>query len=122
MERENQTVVRGRDLETGLPRSLKLNSEEVREALSSNVRQIVGGIEDVIEESPPELVADILKNGIIITGGVAQLRDLDKLIAEETKMPVWLAEDPMTSVVRGCGKLLEDENLLKKVRVVRGLR
>ena len=114
--------MRGRDLESGLPRSLKLESREIREALSGVIQQILTAIEEVIEETPPELVADILKNGIMMTGGVSQLRGLDKLVAEETKMPVWLAEDPMTSVVRGCGKLLENERLLKKVRVVRGLR
>jgi len=122
LKKENQTVVRGRDLETGLPRSLKIDSEEIREALSATVRQILGGIEEVIEEAPPELVADILKSGIVLAGGGSQLRGLDKLVAEETKMPVWLSEDPTTCVVRGCGKLLENDRLLKKVRLVRGLR
>lgn len=122
LDKEKQTVVRGRDLETGLPRSLKFNSEEIREALSSVVQQIINSLEEVIEESPPELVADILKNGIVLSGGAAQLRGFNQLMAEHTKMPVWLVDDPMTSVVRGCGKLLEDERLLKKVRVVRGLR
>lgn len=122
LEKEKKTVVRGRDLETGLPKSLKFDSEEVREALSSITQQIINAIEEVVEEAPPELVADILKNGIMMSGGAAQLRDFDKLIAEEMKIPVWLAEDPMTVVVRGCGKLLEDERLLKKVRMMRGLR
>ncbi|MBL7150944.1 rod shape-determining protein [Candidatus Microgenomates bacterium] len=122
LKKENQTVVRGRDLETGLPRSLKIDSKEIREALSAIVRQILGGIEEVVEEAPPELVADILKSGIVLAGGGSQLRGLDKLVAEETKMPVWLSEDPTACVVRGCGKLLEDDRLLKKVRLVRGLR
>lgn len=121
-EKEKKTVMRGRDLETGLPKSLKIESDEIREALSSIIRQILGAIEEVIEETPPELVADILKSGVTLAGGASQLGGVDKLIAEETKMPVWLADDPMTCVVRGCGKLLEDEGLLKKVRVVRGLR
>lgn len=122
LEKEKKTVIRGRDLETGLPKSLKVGSEEIREALSSVVQQILTAIEEVIEETPPELVADILKSGVMMAGGTSQLRGFDKLIAEETKMPVWLAEDPMTCVVRGCGRLLEDDRLLKKVRVVRGLR
>lgn len=121
-EKEKQTVIRGRDLETGLPKSLKVESREIREALSSVVQQILTNIGEVIEETPPELVADILKNGMMMTGGASQLRNFDKLIAEETKMPVYLTEDPMTCVVRGCGQLLEDDQLLKKVRVVRGLR
>lgn len=121
-EKEKKTVIRGRDLETGLPKSLKVGSEEIREALSSVVQQILTAIGEVMEETPPELVADILKSGVMMAGGASQLRGFDKLIAEETKMPVWLAEDPMTCVVRGCGRLLEDDRLLKKVRVVRGLR
>lgn len=122
LKKELQAVVRGRDLETGLPRSLKISSREAREALSGVVRQVITGIEEVVEETPPELVADILKSGIILAGGASQLRGLAKLIAEETKMPVWRAEDPMTAVVRGCAKVLEDERLLKKVRIARGLR
>jgi len=122
LKKEIQIVVRGRDLESGLPKSLRVQSMEVREALNSVIRQIIGGIEEVLEQAPPELVVDILKSGIILAGGASQLRGLDKLIAEEAKMPVWQAEDPMTAVVRGCAKVLEDERLLEKVRVVRGLR
>jgi rod shape-determining protein MreB len=117
-----QTVVRGREQESGLPKSMKFTSAEIREALAPTVQQIVQGITDVLEETPPELVADILKNGILLSGGSSLLRGLDKLVAEATKMPVWLAEDPQTSVVRGCGKVLENAELLKKVRVVGGLR
>lgn len=122
LTKEDQTVIRGRDLASGLPQSLKMSSEEIREALNSVVQQILTGVEDVVEEAPPELISDILKGGIMMAGGGAQLRGLDKLIAEETKMPVWVADDPMTAVVRGCGQLLENDKLLKKVRVVRGLR
>ncbi len=119
---EKQMVVRGRDLETGLPRSVKIGSTEIREALSPVVRQIVEAISEIIEEAPPELVGDIVSRGITLCGGTAQLAGFDKLIAEETKIPVWLSEDPMTAVVRGCGKVLEDETLLKNVRVTGGLR
>lgn len=117
-----QMVVRGRDLETGLPKSLKLNSIEIREALAPVVRQIVEEIKDALEETPPELIADILEHGITMAGGSSLLRGIDKLIAEETKMPVWVTEDPQTAVVRGCGVLLDDERLLSKVRVRRMLR
>jgi len=121
-EKERQMVIRGRDIETGLPKSIKISSSEVREAIAPVSRQIVDSISDVIGETPPELVGDILKRGITLCGGVAQLRGIDNLIAEETKMPVWIADDPMTAVVRGCGRVLEDEGLLKRVRVTGGLR
>jgi len=121
-QREKQMVIRGRDLELGLPKSIKISTNEVREAIAPVVREIVEAIADVIEETPPELVSDIVARGITLCGGGSQLVALDKLIAEESKMPVWLADDPMTAVVRGCGKILEDESLLKKVRVTGGLR
>lgn len=121
-EEEKQMVVRGRDLETGLPKSIKVGTSEVREAISPIIRQIIDQISDIIEETPPELVSDIIARGIVVCGGGALLAGLDKLIAEETKMPVWLADDPMTCVVRGCGKVLENESLLKYVRVAGGLR
>jgi len=121
-EKEKQMVVRGRDLESGLPKSIKIGTNEVREAIAPVVRQIVEAISEVIEETPPELISDIVARGITLCGGAAQLIGFDKLIAEETKMPVWLADEPMTCVVRGCGKVLEDEGLLKRIRVTGGLR
>ncbi len=121
-EKEKQMIIRGRDIETGLPKSLKVSSAEIREAISPIIRQIIDQLSDLIEETPPELVGDILKRGVTLCGGVAQLEGLDKLMAEETKMPVWVADDPMTAVVRGCGKVLEDEKLLKSVRVTGGLK
>lgn len=119
---EKQMVVRGRDLEKGLPKSLKISSSEIREALAPTVAQIVSAASDLLEETPPELVSDLLSRGIILCGGGAQLVGLDKLIAEETKMPVWLADDPVTAVVRGCGKLLDDPGLLARVKVSGSLR
>jgi rod shape-determining protein MreB len=119
---ERHAVVRGRDLETGLPRSFKVSETEIREALSPVVSQIVDNVADLIEETPPELVADILERGITMGGGGSQLRGLDRLVAERTKMPVWVSDDPMTCVVRGCGKLLDEIELLNKVRVTGGLR
>lgn len=111
------TVVRGRDIETGLPRSARITETEIREALASVVHQIIEAISETIEETPPELVGDIIEHGIILAGGGAQLRGIDRLIANELKMPVWITDDPQTAVVRGCGKLLTDETLLRKVKV-----
>jgi rod shape-determining protein MreB len=117
-----QTVVRGRDLESGLPKSLKLNANEVREALANIVNQIVFAVKEVIEETPPEFIGDIMEQGITLAGGGSQLSGIDKLIAQEVKMPVWISEDPLTAVVRGALRLLEDEKLLHKVRVTGGLK
>lgn len=115
-------VVRGRDLESGLPRSLKLTSSEIREALMPTLREITGAVADLLEETPPELVSDILERGIIMAGGGSMIAGIDKLMSEETRMPVFIADDPMTAVVRGCGRVLDDIKLLQKVRVVGGLR
>jgi len=117
-----QMVVRGRDMETGLPRSLKISSAEVREALIPILREITTATADLIEETPPELVSDILERGIVMAGGGSLIAGVDKLMADETKMPVYITEDPMTAVVRGCGKVLEDMALLQRVRVTGGLR
>lgn len=118
---ERFTVVRGRDLETGLPKSIKLTSEEVQEALSPIIQEIIGNIVDTLEETPPELTSDIMERGITLAGGGSIISGIDKAIAEATKMPVWIAEDPLTCVVRGCGICLEDNGLLKKIRVTKGL-
>ncbi|KKU67468.1 MAG: Rod shape-determining protein MreB [Candidatus Amesbacteria bacterium GW2011_GWB1_47_19] len=115
-------VVRGRDLESGLPRSLKISSEEVREALMPVLKEISAAAADLIEETPPELVSDILERGIVMAGGGSLIAGMDKFMSEETRMPVYVADDPMTAVVRGCAKVLEDVELLNRVRVVGGLR
>jgi rod shape-determining protein MreB len=115
-------VVRGRDLETGLPRSMKITSDEVREALMPVLKQITSAAADLIEETPPELVADVLERGIMMCGGGSLIAGVEKLFSDDTRMPVYVTEDPMTAVVRGCGKVLEDEALLKRVKVVGGLR
>ncbi len=114
-------VVRGRDLETGLPKSLKLSDMEIREALSGVIQEIVSNIVATLEETPPELVSDIMDSGIVIAGGGAMLPGLDAVISESTKMPVYVAEDPLTCVVRGCGKLLENRELLNKIKITKGL-
>lgn len=117
-----EAVVRGRDLATGLPRSIKLSADEVREALSPTINQIVSAIQEVLEETPPELLSDITDRGMALAGGGALLKGLDKRIAQETKLPVWVADDPLTCVVRGCGAVLENLDLLGRVKVTGGLR
>ena len=121
-EKETFFVVRGRDLETGLPKSVKISSYEIREALGPIIQEIVTNIQDTIEESPPELVSDIMEKGIYLAGGGALIQGIDKLIEDRTKMPVHVADDPLTCVVRGCGKLLENDRLLKKIKVTKGLK
>lgn len=99
--------VRGRNLAEGVPRTFTLNSSEVLEALQEPLATIVQGVKSVLEQSPPELASDIAERGLVITGGGALLRDLDKLLAHETGLPVIIAEDPLTCVARGGGKALE---------------
>lgn len=116
------TIIRGRDLSTGLPKSLKINASEIREALTPVVSQIIGAIQEVLEETPPELLTDVVERGIFLAGGGALLRGLDKRVAEETKLPVYITDDPLTTVVRGCGEVLNNLDLLSKVKVTGGLR
>ena len=114
---DRQTVVRGRDIETGLPKSVRVGEAEIREALATVVSEIIEGISETIEETPPELIGAIMEHGIVLAGGGSLVRGIDKLVAQEIKMPVWVTEDPQTAVVRGCGKLLDDDQLLRKVKI-----
>jgi len=109
--------LRGRDLAGGLPREIPVSAEEIREALTPSVSYIVRTIKDAVEETPPELLADVMKSGIVLAGGASQLRGIDRLIATETEIPTVVAADPMTCVVRGAGKVLEELDLLKRVEV-----
>ncbi len=99
--------VRGRNLAEGIPRSFTLNSHEILDALQETLASIVTAVKNALEQSPPELASDIAERGLVLTGGGGLLRDLDKLIAEETGLPVIVAEDPLTCVARGGGKALE---------------
>jgi len=99
--------VRGRHLAEGIPKSFTLNSDEIRGALEDPLESILRAIKMALEQSPPELAADIAESGIVLTGGGALLRDLDKRITAETELPVIVAEDPLTCVARGGGKALE---------------
>lgn len=120
-KQEKMQVIRGRDLETGLPKSIKISSADVREAMGPVVQQIIARVEDTLEEIPPELMSDLMERGILLAGGGALLPGLDQLISERTKIPVFLADDPLSCVVRGCGKVLTDSKLLSKVRITSGL-
>ena len=99
--------VKGRNLSEGVPRSFTISSNEILEALTDPLNQIVGAVKNALEQTPHELGADIAERGMVLTGGGALLRDLDRLLSEETGLPVWVAEDPLTCVVRGCGTALE---------------
>ncbi len=107
--------IRGRDLVTGLPKTIMITAEEARKALSEPVAAIIDAIRVTLEKTPPELAADIMDRGIVMAGGSSLLRGLDKLIAEDTGMPVHLAEDPMLCVVRGTSKALEDMETLRRI-------
>lgn len=110
--------IRGRDLVTGLPKEVTVTEDQIRQALQRSVRVIVNNIKTAIEETPPELVADIMEKGITLAGGGALLRGLDRLIQNETQMPVSIADDPLTTVVRGTGIVLEDLETLKDVLMI----
>lgn len=103
--------VKGRNLLDGLPKNIEITSEEVREALSDPVNQILDAVRSTLEKTPPELSADIIDRGIMLTGGGALLRGLDRLISIETKIPVHVAENPLDCVVDGCGVCLESNTL-----------
>lgn len=103
----NEMEVRGRNLSEGVPRSFTLNSNEVLEALQEPLAGIIGSVRAALEQAPPELAADIAECGMVVTGGGALLRDLDKLLMDETGLPVIIAEDPLTCVARGGGKALQ---------------
>ncbi len=109
--------IKGRNLIEGIPKTLVITDDEIREALSECVSTIVNAVRVALERTPPELSADIVDKGIVLTGGGAMLRNLDKRIREETGLPVMLADDPLSSVVLGTGRLLTDFNLLKRISI-----
>ena len=116
-EDEKTYEVKGRDLITGAPKTIEVNSEEIRDALAEPVSAVADAIKVALERTPPELAADIVDNGIILAGGGSLLANLDILIKEKTGLPVALAEDPLTCVVRGSGKVLLDIDLLRQVTI-----
>ncbi len=117
LEDSLETSMRGRDLVTGLPKEIIVEDNQIRKALSGSVKMIVNAVKETIENTPPELVADIMSRGIIMVGGGSLLRGFDKLLKEETKIPIKIEEDPLTAVVRGAGIILEDIKKLREVLV-----
>lgn len=108
-------VIRGRNVQTGMPRELEINSLEITDAMREPVFGIINGIKSVLERTQPELAADLLERGICMAGGASLLRGLPEIIAMETGLPVGLAEDPLTCVARGCAALLEDLDVVKQI-------
>lgn len=117
LDQEIEAIVRGRDLVSGLPKEVIINDSHIRAALAGSLKILVNAIKSSIEETPPELVADIMERGIFLAGGGSLIRGLNKLVSEVTQMPVKIAEDPLTAVVRGTGIILEDIDSLREVLV-----
>ncbi len=114
-DKPQEMKVKGRDLVSGLPREIVVNDSQIREAIASPLRIIIEAIHDTIESTPPELVSDIYERGLVISGGGALIRGFDKLIQKKVNIPVYITDDPSTSVVRGAGLILEDFENLKQV-------
>jgi rod shape-determining protein MreB len=117
LDRPLTMEIKGRNLIEGVPKTLTIDDSEIREALSESVATIMNAIRVALERTPPELSADISDRGIVLTGGGAMLKNLDKRIREETGLPVSIAEDPLASVVLGTGKMLTDFKLLRRVAI-----
>jgi rod shape-determining protein MreB len=109
--------VRGRDLVTGIPKILTIDSDEIRKAISEQVETIIETVRIALEQTPPELASDIVDKGIVLTGGGALLKNLDILLREETKLPITITEDPLSTVVLGSGMILDNISILKQVTV-----
>jgi rod shape-determining protein MreB len=107
--------VKGRDLSSGLPKTLTIRSEEIREALQEPLTSILESIRITLERCPPELAADLVDRGLVMAGGGSLLRGIDRLVAEETGLPVHLADDPMSAVAEGTGRVLEQLEFVKRI-------
>src|SRR5438876_4610040 len=117
LDEELTMEVKGRDLMEGIPKTLVISDEEIREALSETITNIVEAVRMALEQTPPELSADIVDKGIVLTGGGSLLKNLDKRLREETGLPVSMADDTLSAVVLGTGKMLNDFNLLRKISI-----
>ena len=117
LENEIKTEIKGRDLVTGIPKTIEISDSEIREALKEAIAKIVDAVRIALEQTPPELSADIVDRGIVITGGGALLKNLDKRLSHETGLPIIVSDDPLKAVALGSGKVLDDLELLKKVAV-----
>jgi len=116
---EQEMEVRGRDIVSGLPQTVTVSSIEVRDALFESVSQIVAAVKTILEKTPPELAADIIERGITLTGGGALLRGVDVILQMETQIPVHVADDPMSAVAIGTGKVLEEIETLQRRHTLR---
>ena len=114
-DEDHHMLVKGRDLVAGIPKTIEISSEEIRKALSDPINSIVEAVRMTLERTPPELSSDIIDKGIVLAGGGALLKNLDVLLREETGLPVIVAEDPLSCVALGCGKILEELDLLRTV-------
>jgi rod shape-determining protein MreB len=117
LPQERTTQIKGRNLLTGLPASVEVSSIEIREAVSGSVNIIIDTVKDALDDTPPELVADLMESGICMAGGSSQLKGLTERLADEVNIRTWLADDPMTCVARGAGRVLEDYNNLRRLLV-----
>jgi rod shape-determining protein MreB len=115
LKKEEELEIKGRDLVSGIPKTLRISSVEVREALGEPLSQIVAAVRQALEQTPPELAADIVDRGIVMTGGGALLRGIDVLLKEETNLPINVVEDPLTCVVLGCGKVLTNLHQYERI-------
>ncbi len=116
LDPEEAVMLRGRDLATGLPKAVEVSTVEIRDALAGSISAIVEGVRSSIEVTPPELVSDLMAHGIALAGGGAMLSGLDRRLSQETRFPVYVAEDPLLCVVRGAGEVLEEQAMLSKVQ------
>ncbi len=112
---ERDMEVKGRDLVSGIPKTVRVHSSEIREAIQEPIQQIVDAVRRALEITPPELASDIVDRGIVMTGGGALIRGLDLLLSQETNLPIHVDEDPLTCVVRGCGRIIDDEEKYRSV-------
>jgi len=114
IDNKESMEIRGRDLVTGLPKTIEISSQEIAEALRESVAAIVDGVKKTLEQTPPELSADVMERGIVLTGGGALLKNLDKVISDETSMPVFIAENPLDCVAIGTGMALDHMNVIRQ--------
>lgn len=117
LEEEQEMVVKGRDLVSGIPQNITITSQEIRKAISEQVDSIVQAVRVALEQTPPELAADIVDSGIVLTGGGALLKGLDQLLRDETSLPITVVDDPLSTVVLGSGKVLDNLDVLKEVTI-----
>ena len=109
--------IKGRDLVSGIPKIIEIDSDEVREAITEQIETILETVKMALEQTPPELAADIVDRGIVLTGGGALLKNLDMLLREETGLPITITEDPLSTVVLGSGKALDSLDILREIMI-----